>query len=353
VCERRPEHEEKIDLSPVEAVVSDAELLARHVAGDRDAFAELVRRHGRYMFAVACRIVGRADAEDVVQTALLNAVRSAERFEGRSLVRTWLHRITVNEAINQARRRNGGWFEDPLGDHDEPQAAADVDAYVAGQHLVSELLNSLSASTREMVVLVDLLGYSTAEAARARGGRGHGEVAARACLCSTGPPGSAMTGERASEGPDRRATAQSRSGASVEHVTRPGSVGRSRRAQAALPSSGNDEPWSGPVVRDAIPSQEHYAEALTEIHRWTTAALTAPDVPIFGSARWCALGDDDPTKTYAAVRAALAWWVEQDRVGAESDEAHVAASHAIAASLDWSAMAREPSYQELVRRRGA
>jgi RNA polymerase sigma-70 factor (ECF subfamily) len=170
VSERRPEHEKKIDLSRAEGVASDAELLARHVAGDRDAFAELVRRHGRYMFAVACRIVGRTDAEDVVQMALLNAVRSAERFEGRSLVRTWLHRITVNEAINQARRRIGGGFEDPLNDHDEPQATtSDVDAYVVGQDLVSELLDSLSASTREMVVLVDLLGYSTAEAARALG----------------------------------------------------------------------------------------------------------------------------------------------------------------------------------------
>jgi hypothetical protein len=106
-------------------------------------------------------------------------------------------------------------------------------------------------------------------------------------------------------------------------------------------------------VGDAIPSQEHYAEALAEMYRWTTEALSAPDPPIFGSARWCALDDDDPAKTCAAVRAALAWWVEQDRVAAESAQAHVAASHAIAASLDWSAVSREPSHQELVRRRGA
>jgi hypothetical protein len=160
-----------------------------------------------------------------------------------------------------------------------------------------------------------------------------------------------MTGERACNGSDPGAAALSRSGASVEHVKRSGSGGRSLRPQVAPPSPETYEPLPG--VSAAIPSQEHYAEALAEIYWWTTAALSAADVPIFGSARWCALDDDDSAKTYAALRAALAWWMEQDRVAEESAQAHVAASHAVAASLDWSAVSRKPSYQELVRRRGA
>jgi RNA polymerase sigma-70 factor (ECF subfamily) len=171
VSEHPIEHAEKTGLPPDDdAVVSDAEILARYLGGDRDAFGELVRRHGRYLFAVASRIVGRSDAEDVVQTVFLNAVRSADPFEGRSAVRTWLHQIAVHECLNQIRRHPVTASHDLPDDHDESVAAdGDIGEYVVGQDLVTELLASLTASTRQMVVLVDLLGYSTAEAARVLG----------------------------------------------------------------------------------------------------------------------------------------------------------------------------------------
>lgn len=169
MSEQRQDHERNKQPTETTPAVSDAELLARHVNGDCDAFGELVRRHGRYLFSVACGIVARADAEDVVQAAFLNAVRSADRFERRSSVRTWLHRIVVNEALNHIRRIRRA-FEDPLDDHDQPrETAVDVDSHVVGQDHVTELLDALPLSTRQMVVLVDLLGYSTAEAARALG----------------------------------------------------------------------------------------------------------------------------------------------------------------------------------------
>lgn len=171
MSDHRTEHTDKNARPPIQvADLSDAEILARYVDGDRDVFAELVRRHGRYLFAVAYRIVGRSDAEDVVQTVFLNAVRSADGFEGRSAVRTWLHRITVREALNHLRRHPKTASDDLPDDHDEILAAdGDVSSFVVSQDLVAELLASLSASTRQMVVLVDLLGYSTAEAARELG----------------------------------------------------------------------------------------------------------------------------------------------------------------------------------------
>ena len=85
---------------------SDALAISRVRAGDDDAFRELVERHSRAVFRVAFRVTGRAeDAEDVVQETFLKAYRQLDRFEARSNVRTWLHRIATNCAIDLLRAR--------------------------------------------------------------------------------------------------------------------------------------------------------------------------------------------------------------------------------------------------------
>src|ERR671932_431932 len=84
----------------------DAALLSAHVAGDPNAFAELVRRHRDRLWAVALRTVGdREEAADALQDALLSAYRAAGRFRGDSAVTTWLHRIVVNACLDLIRRR--------------------------------------------------------------------------------------------------------------------------------------------------------------------------------------------------------------------------------------------------------
>lgn len=75
-------------------------------AGDPQAFRALVDRHGRYVHRVAYRLTGNvSDAEDVVQEAFLKAFRQLSRFEARADFRTWIHRITVNCAIDFIRAR--------------------------------------------------------------------------------------------------------------------------------------------------------------------------------------------------------------------------------------------------------
>lgn len=74
--------------------------------GDPEAFRVLVDRHSRYAHRVAFRLTGNAlDAEDVVQEAFLKAFRQLGRFEARADFRTWIHRITVNCAIDFIRAR--------------------------------------------------------------------------------------------------------------------------------------------------------------------------------------------------------------------------------------------------------
>lgn len=155
------------------ADTSDQDLLAQHVAGDPDAFGELVRRHRDRLWAVALRTLGdREEAADAVQDALVSAFRAAHTFRGQSAVTTWLHRITVNACLDRARKaasRKTAPVDDAerLDQLMEPHESAAAPA--ERQDLHRELLVALAtlpAEQRAALVLVDMQAYPVAEAAR-------------------------------------------------------------------------------------------------------------------------------------------------------------------------------------------
>jgi RNA polymerase sigma-70 factor (TIGR02960 family) len=79
-------------------------ILARAREGDEAAFRELTDPYRRELQLHCYRIVGSAqDAEDLLQETLLAAWRGLERFEGRSSVRAWLHRIAANRSLDSLR----------------------------------------------------------------------------------------------------------------------------------------------------------------------------------------------------------------------------------------------------------
>ncbi|MFG2591586.1 RNA polymerase sigma factor SigM [Streptomyces sp. NPDC048438] len=155
------------------ADISDQDLLAQHVAGEADAFGELVRRHRDRLWAVALRTLGdREEAADAVQDALVSAFRAAHTFRGQSAVTTWLHRITVNACLDRARKaasRKTAPVDDTerLDQLMEPHESAEAPA--ERQDLHRELLAALAtlpAEQRAALVLVDMQAYPVAEAAR-------------------------------------------------------------------------------------------------------------------------------------------------------------------------------------------
>src|ERR1051326_1651770 len=80
------------------------DLLHRARSGDREAFAELVEPYRTELHVLCYRMLGSLqDAEDTLQEVLLAAWMGLEGFEGRSSLRTWLHRIATNRALNALR----------------------------------------------------------------------------------------------------------------------------------------------------------------------------------------------------------------------------------------------------------
>jgi RNA polymerase sigma-70 factor (ECF subfamily) len=89
---------------------SDEALMARVARGDERAFRELASRHLPPMLGLARRILGNAaDAEDVVQEAMLRVWTYAPRWRPLALFRTWLTRVVVNLCID--RKRRTPWVE--------------------------------------------------------------------------------------------------------------------------------------------------------------------------------------------------------------------------------------------------
>ncbi|WP_405676949.1 RNA polymerase sigma factor SigM [Streptomyces sp. NBC_01511] len=236
--------------------VNDQDLLARHVAGNPDAFGELVRRHRDRLWAVALRTLGdREEAADAVQDALVSAFRAAHTFRGQSAVTTWLHRITVNACLDRARKA-ASRRTSPVDDTErleqllEPHESAEAPA--ERQDLHRQLLAALAklpADQRAALVLVDMQGYPVAEAAqvldvpvgtiKSRCARGRARLLPMLTHLRESTGGTGGTGGRAGLGAQRNRTP----GTSVP--SEPGPQGSGPDTE---PDSGPDAGPQGPAA---------------------------------------------------------------------------------------------------------
>jgi RNA polymerase sigma-70 factor (ECF subfamily) len=91
----------------VERLPDEGAVVERILAGDREAFAEVVSRYHRVVFSVAYRMTGtRAEAEDLCQEVFLRFYRSLHRFDRRMPLGPWLRKIACNQSLNHLRRRS-------------------------------------------------------------------------------------------------------------------------------------------------------------------------------------------------------------------------------------------------------
>ena len=125
---------------PDEGSPADHELLRRHVAGDAEAFGELFRRHRDRLWAVALRtLCDPEEAADALQDAMVSAFRRAAR-------------PALSTGDEQA-------FEALVAQDGDPARATDT------RLDVDAALRLLAPPQRAALVLVDMLGFSVADAA--------------------------------------------------------------------------------------------------------------------------------------------------------------------------------------------
>ena len=147
-------------------------LVARAKAGDAEAFAELVRRYRKRIFALALHLTkSSSEADDIAQEVFLKAYRALDQFEGRSEFFTWVYRMAVNRSLNARRdreRRGETDMDDPRLElavaadaKGDPRRAAELRQTYAQ---LLRALDGLPADMRTTVVLVALQGMSHAEA---------------------------------------------------------------------------------------------------------------------------------------------------------------------------------------------
>ncbi len=109
----------------------DTELLKRLLAGEQQAFRELVSTYQGAMRAVAYAIVGSRHADEAVQDAWLSVVRNIGGFGSRSSLKTWLLTITANAAKNRYKQNRR---EVLLDDLPSPHGTIDDDRFSADGH---------------------------------------------------------------------------------------------------------------------------------------------------------------------------------------------------------------------------
>lgn len=143
----------------IQVTMTDDEVrwIERARAGDATAFRHLVDANAGTLFRVCARITGnRAIAEDAVQEALFSAFRHLADFDGRSTFSTWLHRIAVNAALAQLRKRGHrevAWPEHVDGNDTVLLSAAD-ESPTPYQHVLSaEIRRDIEAELSRMTMI--------------------------------------------------------------------------------------------------------------------------------------------------------------------------------------------------------
>lgn len=138
----------------------DSLWVERTLAGDHEAFAELVHRYERDVFNLSYRMLNnRGEAEDAAQEAFLRAYANLERYDPDRPFKTWVMSIASNHCIDRLRRRRLTWLslEEPLPPH--PALTSDLpgpeEATLQNERsmFVQGLLEELNPDYRLVVVL--------------------------------------------------------------------------------------------------------------------------------------------------------------------------------------------------------
>jgi RNA polymerase sigma factor (sigma-70 family) len=150
--------------------VDDAAAVALARSGDLDAYEVLVVRYTAAAHRAAVLLGAGADADDVVQEALVKAYRQISRYRGEAGFRSWLLAIVANETRNlhrSRRRRDGLVLRAAAREEPEPTSPDPADSVltVERRRQLVDQLKSLDQRDRDVLVCRFLLDLSEVETA--------------------------------------------------------------------------------------------------------------------------------------------------------------------------------------------
>jgi RNA polymerase sigma-70 factor, ECF subfamily len=162
---------------------NEAELIRLVCEGDREAFCRLVQPCERSVYMTAMSILNnQADAEEVVQEAVLKALAALPRFRGEAKFSTWLTQITINEARLKLRKDRRHLYEFIDAQQSDEEGDCFPKDYADWREIPSEelqrkqlrealkrALESLPPKYREVLILRDVQHLSIQETAQVLG----------------------------------------------------------------------------------------------------------------------------------------------------------------------------------------
>ena len=157
--------------------LTDEQIVAQVIGGHTALFEVLMRRHNERIYRAARAIVrDDREAEDVMQQAYVNAYAHLRQFDHRAKFSTWLTRIAINEALARVRRqRRYEPFDDQATDAGETMMSrqqVDPEHQAIARELgmlLERAVDALPDGNREVFMLREIEGLSTAETAESLG----------------------------------------------------------------------------------------------------------------------------------------------------------------------------------------
>ncbi len=90
----------------MQSKLSDIELIEQTLGGNQAAYADLIKRHQRFVFTLAMRFAkSREDAEEIAQDCFVKAYKSLSSFQQQSKFSTWLYSIVYTTAMTFLRKK--------------------------------------------------------------------------------------------------------------------------------------------------------------------------------------------------------------------------------------------------------
>ncbi|NIG54896.1 sigma-70 family RNA polymerase sigma factor [Chitinophaga sp. Cy-1792] len=155
---------------PVETL-TDNELIARVLAGEKRLYEQLMRRHNTSLFRLGMSFLNNdMDVEDVMQITYINAYQHLDKFRQEAAFGTWLKRILINECHQHLKKGNRMPSEDisAVTERQDKTKATPVDTVINKElgKVLEQALLSIPEKYRSVFVLREIEQLNVAETSK-------------------------------------------------------------------------------------------------------------------------------------------------------------------------------------------